>query len=174
MEKNKTLVRKLLAHLICGLFVINISGCGSVKHKLNFLDNYAPQPLTRIEVGHVTNETGQTFDIDIKQMLADSLTEALRKQKLLWAGGTSPKLLLNSKIVGYEKGSAFKRWLLPGYGSTVLSIEGELRDEDRLVASFQARRTVSFGGGYTIGAWKTIFADVAKDIVKDIRSQIPK
>ncbi len=29
-------------------------------------------------------------------------------------------------------------------------------------------------GGYTIGAWRTVFASIAKDVVKDLRSKIPK
>jgi len=33
---------------------------------------------------------------------------------------------------------------------------------------------ISFGGGYTIGAWKSIFGDVAEDIVGELRAKIRK
>jgi hypothetical protein len=45
---------------------------------------------------------------------------------------------------------------------------------DQLVGSEQARRTVSIGGAYTIGAWRTIFNSIAEDIVDDLREKIPK
>jgi hypothetical protein len=31
---------------------------------------------------------------------------------------------------------------------------------------------VAFGGAFTIGAWESIFTDVAKDIVADLNDQI--
>ncbi len=34
------------------------------------------------------------------------------------------------------------------------------------------RRTVSMGGGYTVGAWKTIFAGVSDDLAAEIGSKI--
>jgi hypothetical protein len=78
-----------------------------------------------------------------------------------------------SKLVEYDEGDAFKRWLLPGWGSRVLSLHCGLRDtaSGKMVRTADARRTVSFGGAYTIGAWKTNFASVAKDVVSDLRSQ---
>lgn len=173
MVNRKILVKSFTPLLIVLLMAI-VSGCGSVNHKLSLLDDYTLQPRTKIEVGKVTNETGKTFDIDIEQILTDAFDEVLQKEKLLPVGGEGHRLLLTSRIVEYEKGSAFKRWLLPGLGSTVISIKGDLRDVDQVVGSFQARRTVSVGGGYTIGAWRKIFASIAKDVVKDLRSKIPK
>jgi hypothetical protein len=174
MVNRTILVRRSFTLLLIAVLVAIIPGCGSVNHKLSLLDTYAPEPSTKIEVGRVTNETGKTFDIATEQMLADAFAEVLRKEKLLWVGGEDHKLVLTTRIVEYEKGSAFQRWLLPGWGSTVVSIQGDLRHADQVVGSFQARRTVSIGGGYTIGAWRTIFASVAKDVVNDLRSKIPK
>jgi hypothetical protein len=94
---------------------------------------------------------------------------------LLWTpGSTGDHLIINTKIVEYDEGDAFKRWLLPGWGSTVLSLHCELKDSQSgsIVGNADARRTVSFGGAYTIGAWKTIFASVAKDVVNALRTQM--
>lgn len=173
MVNRKILIKPFTPLLIVLLMAI-VSGCGSVNHKLSLLDDYTLQPRTKIEVGKVTNETGKAFDIDIEQMLTEAFAEVLRKEKLLPVGGEGHRLVLTIRIVEYEKGSAFKRWLLPGWGSTVISIEGDLRDVDQVVGSFQARRTVSIGGGFTIGEWRKIFASIAKDVVKDLRSKIPK
>ena len=151
-----------------------ITGCGEVRHKVSFYENYSPQTLTKIEVGRVTNETNETFDVNVEQLLTDAFANELRKEAILWDGDSSTKLVLNSKIIEYEKGNAFKRWLLFGWGATILTIECDLIEGDKVVGSVEARRTVSSGGGYTINAWETIFASVAKDVVKDLRSQIPK
>jgi len=169
MVNKKNILLKLFPVVI---FLIVATGCGSVQHKANFQNDYVPQPDTKIEVGRVVNETGQTFDVEVEKMLTDAFAEALREENMLWTGGEGHKLILTGKIVEYEKGDAFKRWLLPGWGSTVLTIQCDLRNDNQLVGSADARRTVSAGGGYTIGAWKTIFVSVAKDLVKDLQEQL--
>jgi len=93
----------------------------------------------------------------------------------LWAGAPAGEhLILTSQIVEYEEGDAFKRWLLPGWGTTVLSIHCELKDSatGKLLGAVEARRTISIGGAYSIGAWRTVFASVAKDVVKELRAKI--
>jgi uncharacterized protein YceK len=175
MVNRKMWIKRSFMSLSIALGLALVSGCGSVNHRLSLLDNYTPQPRTKVEVGKVTNQTGKTFNIiDMEQALADAFVQVLRKQNLLATGEEGNRLVLSSRIVEYEKGSALQRWMLPGWGSTVLTIEGELTHGERVVGTFQARRTVSIGGTLTIGAWRTIFASVAKDVVKDLRSKIPK
>jgi hypothetical protein len=55
-----------------------------------------------------------------------------------------------------------------------LSLHCELTDSvgGQKVGSVDARRTVSFGGAYTVGAWATIFSSVAKDVVNELRAQM--
>jgi hypothetical protein len=80
---------------------------------------------------------------------------------------------MNVNIIEYRKGDAFKRWLWPGYGSTVLVVEATLLDADGNVdATAQANRSVDAGGGYTVGAWKKIFEDVSADLVSDLKSTV--
>ena len=94
------------------------------------------QPGTKVVVGSVKNQTGQSFDIDVEKMLADALNGALEKRNLKWAGGNFPMLELSAEIVEYTKGDAFKRWLMPGWGSTVLVVRGALTDaENRKIGS---------------------------------------
>jgi hypothetical protein len=160
-KKTRLFVQKFFLISIC---ISVVTGCGSVQHKVDFNQNYLPQADAKIEVGKVVNETGETVDIEIEKMFADALTDALREKNLLWTGNQEKKLVILAKIVEYKKGDAFKRWLLPGWGATVLSIKCDLNDENNvLVGSAQARREVSAGGAFTIGAWKTIFASIAQD-----------
>ncbi len=159
--------------LVCLAVTVILAACGSVHHEIRLNDNYAPPAGTNIEVGTVENATGQVFDIKIDDMFREALTERLTAERLLSGGTEGRTLVLSTKIVEYEKGDAFKRWLLPGWGATVLSVQSDIRDGDRLVGAIEARRTVSAGGGYTVGAWKTIFNSVADDIVADLRAKIP-
>ena len=153
-----------------------LSACGTVEHKVNLLNNFIPDQATGVEVGKVTNETGKTFDpeVNVEDMLRRALTEKLTAEKLLWSNATTKKLVLDSKILDYDQGDAFKRWLLPGWGATVLTIQSDLRQDGQVVGTVDAKRTVSVGGAYTIGAWKTVFDNLAGDVVEDLRSKIPK
>lgn len=149
-------------------------GCGSVDHKLILKDTYAPRAETLFEVGEVTNATGQTYKVGIEHLLTEALSNKLRDEALLTTTDSAHKIIISSNIVEYEEGDAFKRWLLPGWGATVLSVHCELKEGTQLVGSVEARRTVSAGGGYTIGAWRTIFDSLAADVVEDLKGKFSK
>ncbi len=150
-----------------------LSGCGTVEHKVALDHEYSVLPGTKVELGPVKNQTGQSFDIDVEKMLADAFSQALKDRNLQWTGGSTPRLVLTADIVEYSKGDAFKRWLMPGWGSTVLVVRGALYEVDnRKVGSVDAKRTVDAGGGYTIGAWETIFRNVADDVISKLAEQV--
>ena len=175
MRHKKTLIKNFLLIFYGLLFIAVATGCGTVQHKVDFKDKYTPPADTKIELGRVMNKTGEEFDIDIKKMLSDSLAKTLEEKELLWSGTGGHRLLLESNIIEYKKGDAFKRWLLPGWGATVLIIRCDLVEEDNsIVGSVEATRTVSAGGGYTIGACKTVFDKLAIDVVEDLSKQCGK
>lgn len=150
-----------------------VAGCGTVEHKVALDQQYSVLPGTKVELGPVKNQTGQSFDIDVEKMLADAFSQALKERNLQWTGGSAPKLVLTADIVEYDKGDAFKRWLMPGWGSTVLVVRGELYESgNRKVGSVDAKRTVDAGGGYTIGAWERIFRNVADDVISKLAEQV--
>ena len=150
-----------------------VAACGTAEHKVAFHADYSVRPGTKVILGPVKNQTGQSFDIDVEKMLADAFNASLKDKSLDWTGGEAPKLQLTADIVEYSKGDAFKRWLMPGYGSTVLVVRGELHDSDnRKVGSVDAKRTVDAGGLYTVGAWETIFRSVADDVIVKLREQV--
>lgn len=169
-------LKKLVsACLLAGLTAAAL-GRGAVSHSAQMEPTFVPKADTLIEGGPVVNDTRKTFDVNLPQMFTDALTQQLQSDNLLWTGaGKTDHLIIATKIVEYEPGNAFKRWLLPGYGSTVLTLHCELKDSasGNMVGSVDARRTVSFGGAYTIGAWRTVFASVAKDVVQELRTKIP-
>jgi hypothetical protein len=161
---------KSLLFIIPVLFLI---ACGTVEHTVRVEDQHAFGEDTRILVGEVANKTGETFDVDIEAMLRDSMVNELSRENLLGQEATPGVVTMNVNIIEYRKGDAFKRWLWPGYGSTVLVVEATLLDADGNVdATAQANRSVDAGGGYTVGAWKKIFDDVSADLVSDLKSTV--
>lgn len=165
--------RIMVIVLFISFLALIFGGCANVQHQARFNKEYIPKENVSIKVAEVVNDTGFDFDIDIEDMLADALEDQLLEEDLLWLGGEEPFLLMESRIIGYKKGSAFKRWMMPGWGATELSIRCELNDnENNVVGKAVATREVFAGGGYTIGAWKTVFKDVANDVAEDLRAQI--
>ncbi len=166
-------MRMVMVVLLIGLLSIDFWGCTNVQHQVKFNKNYLPKEDVSIKVAKVVNDTGVSFDVDIEDMLADALEDQLLEEDLLWLGGKEPALFMETRIVGYRKGSAFKRWMMPGWGATQLAIRCELKDDkDNLVGSAMASREVVAGGLYTVGAWQTVFKDVASDVAEDLRDQI--
>lgn len=153
------------------LLLAALAGCGSVRHNAKLNEGYRPPEEAKITVGTVRNSSGNHQDIRPDQRLKEALVEALREEGILWLTDGIP-LILDAEIVEYEPGNAFKRWLLPGYGATVLTVRATLKEKDKVVATAESRRTVSFGGGYSVGAWKSIFRDVAEDLAKDLKAKL--
>ena len=163
----------MILSLVIAILLIGFCGCTNVRHQAKFNENYTLKENVSIKVEKVVNDTGFTFDIDIGDMLADALEDQLLEEDLLWFGGDEPVLKMETRIIEYEKGNAFKRWMLPGWGATELSIRCQLKDDqDKMVGSVFASREVVAGGAYTIGAWQTVFKDVAGDVAEDLREQI--
>jgi hypothetical protein len=101
---------KQFIHLVASIGVIlAVHGCGTVDHKVTLKDNYTPQAGTSIEVGKVTNATGQIFEVNVEQLLTEALAETLRTQGILPTEGSANKIVIGSKIVEYDEGNAFKR-----------------------------------------------------------------
>jgi len=161
---------KSLLYIFPLLFLV---ACGTVEHSVRVEDPHAFGVATKIRVGEVANKTGESFDIDIETMFSDAMISELAKENLLGQQGARDLVTMNVNIIEYRKGDAFKRWLWPGYGSTILVVEAMLLDaEGNVDATAQANRSVDAGGGYTTGAWKEIFEDVAADLVADLKINI--
>jgi hypothetical protein len=122
----------------------------------------------------VTVAESEVTHIDVVALMTEALSESLDKRGLAWHGEPGVKhLRLDVDIVDYEPGNAFKRWLLPGYGSTILQVQGQLIDvgAGSVAGTISHERSVFIGGAYTIGAWKVIFDSVADDIAREIEKR---
>lgn len=136
-----------------------------------------PRPGAKVALGKVTNATGQTFEVEVQSLLKEAMAEQLTQQDInAGAAPTATDFTLNLDITEYRPGNAFKRWLVPGYGATVLGVEGELLEVNSgsRVAIVTHKRTIAVGGLYTLGAWQYIFDWIARDITKDLKVRIER
>lgn len=158
-----------------GLLIVT-TGCvtpSTMKGKSGML----PKPGTHVELRSVTNVSGATFEVDAVGLLRQAMGKALSDEELAWSTGDSPDhFIVHLEIAEYRPGNAFKRWLLPGYGSTVLAVQGRLTDASTgaLAASIKYQRSVHSGGAFSIGAWESIFQAVADDLAQDLKIRIEK
>lgn len=130
-----------------------------------------------IDLAGVTNASGRSFDVNVEEAFRNAMRASLEEEKLLWKKGrSSDRFTLDLRLVEYRPGNAFQRWLLPGYGSTVLAVEGTVTDARSGIRTGTIRheRSVHFGGAYTVGAWSFIFDQVAADIARDLKVRIEK
>lgn len=127
----------------------------------------------KIQLGPVLDTARSGRDVDSEALLRSAFEGSLADAGLLWMGDPAEdRYTLSLQIVEYEPGNAFKRWLLPGYGATILRVHGRLVDArtGELAAEIEHQRSVQWGGGYTIGAWRSIFGVVAREMVRDLES----
>lgn len=171
------MTRKNLLILLC-LVLGFLSGCGSKNEDIRSSSG-APSgtPVRqdiRIKVVDVSNKTGELFDVDAIGMLWSGLDEALKNKGLLWSPGFAGTVLsMRAEIVDYRKGNLAMRTLLPFMGKTVLEVRCNLTEGGRVVATAEARRSLSVGsGGFTVGAWRKVFGYVSQELVDQLAGKI--
>ena len=166
------MVRKVLMTLVA-IALVAAWGCGTARHSAKVESGAALRPDVRIKVVDVSNDSKNLPDVDMIGLLWDSLKEQLHKETMLWTqdtGGTP--LLMEAHIIKYKKGDDIERWFLPGFGSTVLSVRCDVKDGDTLVATVEVQRSIAYGDGIEFRAWKKIFAKVAEDAVRELRTKL--
>lgn len=83
-------------------------------------------------------------------------------------------LMLSCDIERYIEGSAFKRWLLPGWGATEATVKVAIwrMPENEILATFQSKAAVRAGGLYTIGAEDYIVDVAIRDVVEQMEAWV--
>jgi len=151
-----------------------LTGCGSLSHSTS-LQNITALPKEAIFLGSMTNKTSAVIAFDYESYYRTELQAELAKKSVsVSTEASSNDLVLNTFILEYAAGNAFKRWLFPGYGSSICTLRVEVisQSSQQMVAVINARRSISFGGAYTIGAFKTVFRDVARAVAKQLAEQM--
>ena len=161
--------------VVCITFcLVFISGCMTKSN----LDLQSPSvkvsETAKFSAGKATDNSGYQFPpeeedkFDLAKAMQSSLDAALSQNGLKGKGYTIRVTILN-----YEPGSAFHRWLLPGFGGTKLTTESYVYSPaGKLVAKIPVHRSINAGGGFTIGAYRYVFDDVAAEIVRIIKTRL--
>lgn len=142
-----------------------LAGCSTSS---NFTYDPGIGSGSNIQISSVTSEnlTGQTFDnLDVSAEMTSAVERALKDRNITSKDSAN----INIRIIQYKKGNAVARWVVPGAGMTVLSVEAVLTDpNNKEIGWGQVTRSIGAGGLYTIGAYKTIFTEVANALVKEL------
>jgi hypothetical protein len=169
MNRGSFQSRALLPLALMVFIAALATGCGSVSTHLTMEPGERLASTDRFWIAEVLDQSSQPTDVDATGLLRTALHGALSKQSLS-ASGQTDAVALNAAVVEYAKGNAFKRWLWPGFGKTVLATVVELNRAGRPIGRVNAQRTVTAGGAYTVGAWKSVFEDVSRDIARELKS----
>ena len=160
--------REMISKVALLISFITLASCStsssiSVVNPEKLNDNFTVSSIL------VKDSTAKLLDIDIEKLMKVAVEKELSKQGILDLSDNG--YILRISIINYAKGNAFARWMLPGAGKTSLSVKADVfNNQEILIANAQAERSVSAGGGYTIGAWEQVFDDVAKALVADFLS----
>lgn len=156
--------------------LILLSGCGATSFDSKLPETYALQAGQTIELPPIENVTGKSLDPPADQIFNEYMGNLLKERKLLNMVAQPAAVVLKTKLIEYEPGNAFGRWLLPGLGTTVCTVDAELLEKQTgaLIGRMQSRQTVSIGGAYSIGADTYICKRVADELMAEIDKKTGK
>lgn len=154
--------------IIIAIFLSFLSGCATnvaVKDGMKIVQDI-PFTVDTIDNRCGVNPEGK----DSAQLMKDAMAKALAGSQLP-QGENGYKI--NVVITEYAPGDAFKRWVMPGWGETKLTVQCVVKGKnDTIAGEMDVSKTISAGGAYTIGAFEYVFADVANAIVEEIKKKL--
>ncbi len=117
------------------------------------------------------DRTGFKGNRDLKEEATRSLTDKL-KTSTLFDITADASLVLTCDIEHFAEGSAFKRWLWPGWGPTQVAVAVTVWEKpgDKVLASFRSQSSVEAGGLFTVGADQYIFGVAFDDIIRQLEA----
>ncbi len=161
------------------ILVLFIVGCGAAA-RVNVPEGEKLIVVGTLSVERPTNESGFNLkdkedpDFDVLAAIRKNLKSELLTRCFKVAMEGKGKYILKTSIVEYEPGSAFKRWLLPGWGATRLRTISKIirANDEKMVAKIDFKGDVSGGGFYTVGAYKYIANWMAVELAKELRQTV--
>lgn len=159
------------------LSILAVAGCGATQLTSGVPPSFVLQPKEKIELLSIENVTGKPLPFPADQVFNQEMAKLLRERDLISIPPhESASVTLRPKLVEYEEGNAFSRWLLPGYGTTICTVHAELLDRKTgaVVGEMRSRQSVSFGGAYSMGAYEYICKRVAEDLIGEIDKKVGK
>ncbi len=170
---------KVMATLYFGLLLMSLMDTCLADPVVWLDDNVTLAGRDIYYVSTVQNETGKTFSSDITAFLTSEITQSLKREGMtVLDNQDAPRgsITIDSRLIDYEAGSAAKRWLLPGAGTTLCVIRSILVDDKsgKTIGEIVVSSSVSAGGLFSIGAENSVPKDVAQEIAKKISELVKK
>jgi len=149
-----------------------LSGCAADwahKQSLADLRPIASHARLPIRVQACIDRTGYAGR-DLGREATEAFLEKL-KEAADFEISAEGRYVVSCDLSAFAEGSAFKRWLLPGWGATAGQVAVMVTDSrsGETVAIIRGNATVAGGGLYTIGADRVILASAIDDVVRQMR-----
>lgn len=162
--------------IVVFLLFLFVAGCVTSKPMVTMEKGASLSVYKAFEVSPVLNETGRTFEFDVADTLTQNIKSKLRDKGYVVDGAVPLEeiLIIKSSLLSYEPGSAFKRWLAPGFGKTQATVKTLLIDKKTggVIGEMVSAEAVSAGGLYSAGADKRILDAIAEGIVDEIEKKV--
>lgn len=153
-----------------------VSGCVTSKPMVSMEKGVSLSSYKVLEIPNVLNETGKNFDFNVAGHLTQNIKSSFQQRGYVISEGrqTSQEvLLIKCSLLSFEPGSAFKRWIIPGFGKTQATVKTSLIDKKsgKLLGELVSAEAVSAGGLYSAGADTRILKAIAEGIVNEIEKK---
>ncbi len=158
--------------------LLPVVGCAPpAPPELTMLPDASLSGIKMLGVAPASNDTGQTYELDIGAIFTDDLTSALRSKgyTVIEPNSAPPDaVIVQCSFVSYAPGNAFQRWLVPGLGPTQATVKTSLIDKKsgHILGGMVTGEEVASGGLLSAGAYKFILQRVADEVAGAIDRQI--
>lgn len=124
-----------------------------------------------IRIERCIDRSGFKGERDLAEEATRALTDKIMATNRFEAA-SDPSLVVTCDIEGFAEGSAFQRWLLPGWGASEAKVAVVVweKPDDKVLATFRSHSSVSSGGLYTIGADQYILTVAIDDVVNQLQA----
>lgn len=147
-----------------------MQGCVSQSQVQALAPAPAAEAVRSIRVEACTDRTGTTGR-DLAAEATRWIAQDLRSAPGFALTDDAP-WVLHCEVVQFLEGSALKRWVMPGWGSTVAQVAlmlSNARDQSTVVI-IRGNSVVAVGGLYTVGAEDYILKSAVNDALAKLRA----
>jgi hypothetical protein len=169
ISRRTVVASHILSRIASAVLVMAAGGCAVTQSHVEV----SQPPVAGKAVAFAVERCIDRTDTKGRDLGAES-TKAF-EQKLREVGGFSmardARYRLTCEVTAFAEGSAFKRWLMPGYGSTIGQVAAMVTDSETgaTVLIVRGNATVASGGLYSAGADSYILPSAVEDVVAQLR-----
>jgi hypothetical protein len=145
-----------------------VSSC-TVNHvAIEGVDQTKTPSTIPISIQPCIDRTGTTI-ADLGKQATMAFEEHLGKAKE-YKIHNNGKYVLSCEVTNYLPGNAAKRWVMPGWGTTVGKVTAMIQDAqtDNVLIIIEGNANIGVGGLYSVGAWQYIVPVAVQDVVNQL------